>query len=95
MRIESETADKLIEVLLFSGLDATPDFKPRPQSLVVESVTRSRVLSLLRLFYLKRSFFDIDSTIELVQTLLLDDFIIEEQEEEHYVLVQRIMQILS
>jgi len=73
VRMESETADKLMEVLLFSGLDATPDIKPRPHSLVVESVTRSRVLSLLRLSYLKRSFVDIDSTIELVQTLLLDE----------------------
>ena len=82
VRMGNAPADKLIEVLLFSGLDATPNFKPRPHSLVVDSVTLSRVLSLFRLFYLKRSFVDIDSTIELVQTLLLDVCMSEEQEVE-------------
>ena len=71
--MENATADKLIEVLLFNGLDATPYFKPRPHALVVDNVTRSRVLSVLRLFYLKRSFINIDSTIELVQTLFFNE----------------------
>jgi hypothetical protein len=68
--------DKSVEPLLYIGVEPTPfdecDYWAKPSEYVVDVINRSRVLSLFKILYPKYIFFDVESIIELVQTLELD-----------------------
>jgi hypothetical protein len=68
-KVFDSISDESVVPLIYSGIDTTCR---KPSEYVVDVINRSRVLSLFKILYPKYIFVDIDSIIELVQTLELD-----------------------